>query len=437
MTLKRIGKWAIMLFLLAALPGMTAVLAQGQEPAKQAPVVTEPGESAAPVAYNKTESEPNNTCATADRVGLGDVVRGTVGGANDIDYFVMSPPRFMLVDVDARSLSGGSALDSYLCIDDLNDSTYCNDDSDGLDSMSFLTFGFSHGDEACISVKDLYNRGGSGYTYQLVISEPLLISAHAANLGTGTVAGIPFRSEDILAWSRLNTGEEKWVMFFDGSDVGIIRNVWNVATGFDYMESSRDILLGLANNQTVPGLSPAVTPYDVIRFSGQYGPNTSGSFSWAWRGSQRLLTTTGEKIDGIGSWDMVGLPNGTGTEGFGISTVGKAIVENGLVLQDEDIGILERWYNLQWTGWSQALDGSSFPGMGVEDVFALSLGYEGDHWHVVILGNGNIAGHRVTQKDIFEVCPSDAYCSFWQGMWHGPDHGWNYNIDAIEYTGDW
>ena len=437
MTTKRIGKWVIVLFLLAALPGMTAVMAQGQEPAKPAPAVTEPGESAAPVAYNKTESEPNNTCATADRMAIGDVIRGTAGVTNDVDYFVIESPRYFLADVDARNLPGGSAIDSYLCTDDLDGNVRCNDDSDGLDSMTFLTYGLGSGGDVCISVKDLGNRGGSSYKYQLVLSAPMLLSAHAANLGTGTVAGIPFRSEDILAWSRLNTGEEKWVMFFDGSDVGITKNVWNVATGFDYMETSNSILLGLAANQTVPGLSPTVTPYDVIRFSGQYGPNTSGSFSWAWRGSQRLLTTTGEKIDGIGSWDMYFLPNDVYTEGFGISTVGKAVVSNGLVLQDEDVGILERWYDLQWTGWSRMLDGSAFPGLGAEDVFALSPGPESYLWHLVILGAGNVAGHPVNQKDVFEVCPDDDCITFWQGMWHGPDHGWNYNIDAVEYAGDW
>jgi len=38
MKTKRIGKWVIVLFLLAALPGLTAVVAQGEEPAGKAPL---------------------------------------------------------------------------------------------------------------------------------------------------------------------------------------------------------------------------------------------------------------------------------------------------------------------------------------------------------------------------------------------------------------
>lgn len=56
-----------------------------------------------------------------------------------------------------------------------------------------------------------------------------------------------------------------------------------------------------------------------------------------------------------------------------------------------------------------------------------------DKIYLVIQGTGKIHGHPVTQKDIFAL----NYPSYsWAGIvWHGPDHGWNYNIDAIELNG--
>ncbi len=66
MKTKRILRWGIVLFLLAALPGLTVALAQGQEPPAKAPLpaVTEPSESVTPVAANLNESEANNTLGT-------------------------------------------------------------------------------------------------------------------------------------------------------------------------------------------------------------------------------------------------------------------------------------------------------------------------------------------------------------------------------------
>ena len=77
----------------ATLPVMTAALAQGEGPvAKQLPVVTEPGESAAPETYNVYESEANNTFATADWLTVNDVMGGMIGSTGDVDYFKFNMP---------------------------------------------------------------------------------------------------------------------------------------------------------------------------------------------------------------------------------------------------------------------------------------------------------------------------------------------------------
>ena len=68
MNTRRMMRWAIVLFLLAALPVVTAVVAQGQEPAGKAPLpaVMEVGESSPDVDWVNDETKNNNTMATAE-----------------------------------------------------------------------------------------------------------------------------------------------------------------------------------------------------------------------------------------------------------------------------------------------------------------------------------------------------------------------------------
>ena len=103
-------------------------------------------------------------------------------------------------------------------------------------------------------------------------------------------------------------------------------------------------------------------------------------------------------------------------------------------------------------------DHSVVAGMGAEDVIGLSIAEETvvngngdwDNYHiynVVIQGSG-LCGPAprvpVTQKDILRHVerwgwymdePYDHVLYPCQIAWHGPDHGWNYNIDAIEFYG--
>lgn len=430
MNTKRIMRWVIVLFLLAALPVMTAVMAQEQEPAgKQLPVVTEPGESAAPDTYNLYESESNNTLGTADVMNRGDVMGGKIGAAGDVDYFRFQASSWygiVLIDIDAQSI--GSTLDSVVCLlDQSGTELACNDDTDTGDSLVFYRpqSGLHY-----IRVTQYGNSsGGDSYSYELILSSPLLISAPAAKLGTGMVAGIPFKSEDILAHSDLNTGFQKWVMFFDGSDVGITKNVTNVAADND----SSAILLSLANNLTLPGAG-LVTPWDIVTFTpSRYGPATAGTFSMAFPGRQHDLTTSAEKLDALveGGYDR-----------FWVSTVGAAAVPyyggsaGTLKPKDEDVFIWRGDGNDEWWQdfWAQYVTG-----LAAEDVNAAAFNSVDNLMYLNILGKGKIFGHTVTQKDIFAITytPQSGNTNYtWGGLvWHGPDHGWNYNIDAIELSG--
>lgn len=437
MNSKRIGKWLIVLFLLAALPGMTAVVAQGQEPAKYLPVVTEAGESAAPEVWNVYESEPNNTLAAADWVVMNDVVGGEISSVGDKDFFKFNMPSYngglLLLDIEAESI--GSSLDAYICLYKVDGTVLtCSDDTDTLDSLIFRAVWGSGGSGGnypyYVSVEELGNNaGGANYDYELIVSTPLIISAAAQNLGTGYVAGIPFRSEDVLAHSDLNTGAQKWIMLFDGSDVGITKNVTNLGSYWAWQRGS--LLLSLAADLNVPGAG-LVTPWDVIEFTGQFGPATSGTFSMYLDGSAWGLTTAGEKIDAFGGWAW-GYNYNT-CLGFPISTVGAATVTRGattLKFADEDVFCMEEYNGL--LGWRSYFDGSMASGLAAEDVIATSVVDYTNRVYLTIAGTGKVAGHKVNQKDIFSLnYPGYSWGAY---VWRGPAHGWNYNIDAFEYKG--
>lgn len=123
-------------------------------------------------------------------------------------------------------------------------------------------------------------------------SSPATLSAAAANLGTGYVDGIPFKAGDVLAWDELEvegSPYEKWVMFLDLSDLVPTGNVTNLAAGW---RNSDTLLVGLAANLNLPGITGKVNPWEVVTFDpSQVGPNTSGTFqdfhlralSWATR----------------------------------------------------------------------------------------------------------------------------------------------------------
>ena len=422
MKTKRILRWGIVLFLLAALPGLTVALAQDEQPpAKQPlPPVTEPGESAA-LPPTSSEYEPNNTLGTANNLGFNTgAISGKIDYPGDVDYFTFSINNSVnaLFDIDAVSME--SWLDSVVCLLDASGTELaCNDDADTLDSMVFSNIGYENSgwQDYYVRVTDYGNyHGGDNHFYELLGSNPLLVSATV----NGTVAGVPFKSGDILAHSDLWYDVQKWVMFFDASDVGITKNLSN----FD-LDGSRNLLIGFAVNQPLPGLG-TVTPWDIVRFTPtRYGPTTEGVFSWYEKGKDNGLTTTGEKIDAI--IGDIGLHSYAWCYGHVISTTGTAKFGT-QTYQDDDLLCGEG------VGYGEFTNGAEVPGLAVEDVIAADYEDNGDDElvYLTILGTGRVSGYPVNQKDIFAI--TYLYPSIWQRLvWHGPDWGWNFNIDAFEY----
>ena len=448
MSKQRWGRLVIVLFLLAALPGMTAVMAQGQEPAGKAPLpaVTELSESVTPMAANLTESEPNNNTGAADVMALQDVMAGAIGAVGDVDYFKfqvedVGGPTFpagaqeVLINLDAYSI--GSPLDTVVTLICGVGNSHCgagnvigsNDDTDTLDSLYYykLLPGWYY-----IKVEDYDNyNGGANYIYNLIVTRMILVSAHAAGLGTKTIQGIPFQAGDILAHTTGGTGSvTRWVMFLDVSDLGTTKNIDKVAT----MGNSPDILIGYSVDVTLPGTTILAKPQDVIRFQpGRYGGRTEGSMTRYLIGVNNGLTTAGEKLDAIGDW-TAGDDGGMVCGGYPVSTVGAATVNKlgggTLKAADEDIfckkdpvGVFQMFY-----------DNSGVSGLAAEDVIAFDYNDHLNRGYFVILGTGNIGGIAVNQKQIFTVIPGVPPSMGWVS-WNGPDYGWNWNLDAIDVSG--
>ena len=444
MNTKRIVRWVIVLFLLAALPGLTVALAQGQEPpAKQPlPAVTELSESLSPVYANLNESEPNNTFATADVMAYGDAMAATISAPGDVDYFkfqildVGGPTRpysadETLINLDAQSI--GSPLDTVVTLyNNAGNMIGSNDDTDTRDSLYYykLLPGWYY-----LKVEDFgNNNGGANYIYNLMVAKILLISAAAANLGTATIDGIPFQAGDILATyaAGANPTWNRWVMFFDISDLGINKNVDKLAT----MGNSADILIGFQVNVTLPGTSIVAKPQDIVRFQpGKYGGTTQGTMYRYMIGANNDLTTSAEKLDAIGDW-MAGRPGGVVCNGYPVSTIGAATVNKvgggTFKAADEDVFCKASAAGGGFGLWNQYFDNSLVPGLAAEDVVAFDYNEYLEAGYFVIQGTGNIAGHPVNQNQIFSLWPPQPS---WRNLsWDGPAYGWIWNIDAIDVS---
>lgn len=301
-------------------------------------------------------------------------------------------------------------MDSYIC----KVGEDCNDNSDGLDSLLYVDTSGSQ----TIQVRDLYDWGGAAYTYKLMIYRPLLVSATV----NGTVSGVAFNKSDILAHYDFPGGVEKWMLFFDASDVSITQNINSLNVWDVYYDDEIDF--GVQANQPLQGTGQTAKPFDIIWFGAtNLGPLTSGSLGLSLRGSEEGLTTSGEKIDALAY----------GPECYSFSTVGTLTIP-GFTAQDEDLVELDCE-----SGWSinEAffLDGSSIPGLGIEDITAANYDLVGTSHplQLVIQGSGKVGNLNVTQKDIFSVNPVTNQVLGYH--WRGGQHHFPFNLDAIDLSG--
>lgn len=423
MNSKRNGKWVIVLFLLATLPGMTAVMAQGEEPATQEPVT--PADSMSPDAADFCPYVPME---------LNVFYQG-----NPIKKkLVISRPTLVYLESFRFKVFRFSGKNTG-AIEDIN-----------LQGQGDLRKFYNLSpDVYCI---DTYPSAVMGST-SLLVADPVLVSMAAKGLRDGgMVGGVRFFSEDILAHIDIvnpdpakGIPDDLWRMIFDGSDVGLSANVTNIAVAGGLKPR---LMMSFAANQTLPDVG-LVTPHDYVYFvATQIGEETSGTFEMGLRGSQYELTETSEILDAIDGW----------TNGFDrcygppISTTGVAIVTGWIgELKQDDEDVFCKVYDSSAGGWrpydwffdikgknnapaSEPKPGI-VPGLSGEDVIAIAYNDDRDRMFLTIQGTGTIYNHPVSQSDIFAI----NYPTYsWAGIhWNGPEHGLEakYKIDAIELNG--
>lgn len=405
---------SVLILLFVVLVLAVALPAAAQPAPKNLAPLDERGESGSP-APNLSEVEPNNNFQTADMVYNNTAVAGAIGAPGDVDYYYLDGMwnRSILIDIDAHLL--GSVLDPVVCLHALSEEgnyatafeVKCSDDADYTDSLLFYRPYYIDGlfEDFYVSVKEWNhpNEGGDEYDYTLSFYRPELFST-ATN---GTVAGVAFKNQDVLAHHDFYDGTEKWMLFFDASDVGITSNLNSLTTLYDSLVFS----VAKAESQWIDGATQTIKPWDTVQFNpGQYGPSTWGDFYFMFHGSDYGLTKSSEKIDALADYRAY-------------STTGAATGLLGEKAADEDL-FDPIFMDTLW------LDGSTVPGLAAEDVFAA----DGD-WpmYLTILGSGKVGGVNVNQKMVFEVTSQNVVSVYF----NAPAHHLNANLDAIEIVDEY
>jgi len=155
-----------------------------------------------------------------------------------------------------------------------------------------------------------------------VTSTPLASSelVYVSSSTNAKVDGLSFRDEDILVYNQAN---DQWDMVFDGSDVGVGNADLD---GFAILDDGT-ILMSFDVPINFPAIG-LVDDSDIVKFTPtQLGPNTSGSFTLFFDGSDVGLTTGSEDIDALAY---------TADGKLLISTYGTATVD-GVRALDEDL----------------------------------------------------------------------------------------------------
>jgi len=107
----------------------------------------------------------------------------------------------------------------------------------------------------------------------------------------GNVGGVAVTTSDIVAY---DPDSDAWSLYFDGSDVGFISDIWAFS-----LLGDGSILLTPRVRTNLPGVG-VVEPHDIVRFSpSSVGDNTAGAYSWFLDGSDVGLAGDGEVLTGI------------------------------------------------------------------------------------------------------------------------------------------
>ncbi|CUS06283.1 exported protein of unknown function [Candidatus Promineifilum breve] len=224
----------------------------------------------------------------------------------------------------------------------------------------------------------------------------------APNRNNGMVDGVAYMDEDIV----VNTlGTADWAMYFDGSDVGITKNL----TDFTFT-SDGCLLMTFNGNQNVPGVG-LVKPQDLVKFCPTAtGPTTAGTFTMYFDGSDVGLDASSEVIDAVEV-----LPGGD----LVISTKDKFSVPGSPLLkgQKNDLLLFDATsYGATTLGtWSLYFNNTQVAGLKKENIISLTIDGAGDKYVSFWDAYPNVGGLAGNENDILIFHPNNTVTKFWEG----------------------
>jgi hypothetical protein len=238
----------------------------------------------------------------------------------------------------------------------------------------------------------------------VLIPPPVSLLYIAPNRNNGMVGGVAYMDEDII----VNTlGTSDWAMYFDGSDVGITKNL----TDFTFTTDGC-MLMTFNGNQNVPGVG-LVKPQDLVKFCAtQTGTTTAGSFTMYFDGSDVGLDASSEVIDAVEV-----LPGGD----LVISTKDKFSIPQlpapPLKGQKND---LLRFHGTSYgpttTGsWSLYFNNTQVVGLKKENIISLYIDGTGDKYVSFWDAYPNVGGVSGNENDILIFHPNNTVTKFWEG----------------------
>ncbi len=231
---------------------------------------------------------------------------------------------------------------------------------------------------------------------------------------------VAHNDEDILAYDY---GTDKWVFLFDGSDVGVTKNL----TGFTF-DSMGCILMSFNGAIKVPGIG-RVKMQDIVRFCpASLGENTSGTFTWFLDGSDVGLSTSGEIIDAIDLMTDGRLVLSTkGTHK--VPQTGGGNVEGG---KNDVLVFNYTSYGENTAGTFQTLlSGNDIPGMKKENIIGVWVNPFDGNFYLSTYDDHNLGGVVGDSDDIFIVEDLGGGNYTVTPYWDGDGYGLNKRAHSV------
>lgn len=251
----------------------------------------------------------------------------------------------------------------------------------------------------------------------VTVTEPSEFSTiYVSSADNGTVDGISFEDEDILAF---DTASQTWSLYFDGSDVSLNSSTGGPDNYAFNLNSDGSILLSLNKTATLPDVG-SVDENDIIRFvPTSLGNDTVGTYEWYLDGSDVELTGTSEDIDSVAF----------ATDGRLVIGTKGSFNATGVSGADEDLFVFNATsFGESTSGSFELYMDSSDAGLGdvsSEDIDAAWIDSNGEIY-LSTDGAFDVPGATGDSSDIFSFAPdslgsntSGTFNSFWDGSENG------------------